>query len=57
MNKNLSQIAVIMISIILIILIFQTFILNQNSMYNYVGIIAFAIFLIISIHDLKNAEE
>lgn len=57
MNKNLSRIAVIMISIVLIILIYQTFILNQASMYNYLGIIAFVVFLIISFYDMRTAEE
>jgi hypothetical protein len=57
MNKNLSRIAVIMISIVLIILIYQTFILNQHSLYNYLGILAFAVFLIISFYDIRNAEE
>lgn len=57
MNKSLSRIAVVMISIILVILIYQTFILKQYSTYNYLGIIAFIIFLAISVYDMRNAEE
>lgn len=57
MNKNLSFVAVLMISLVLVILIYQTFFLNQQSMYNYLGIVAFVIFLIISLYDIKNADN
>ena len=57
MNKDLSRVAVIMISVILVILIYQTFFLKQYLVYNYLGIIAFIIFLAISVYDMRNAEE
>lgn len=57
MNKNLSHIAVVMISIILVIIIYQTFILKQYTTYNYLGIVAFIIFLAISVYDVRNADE
>lgn len=57
MNKNLSIIAVIMISIVLVILIYQTFLLGQYSTYNYLAIIAFVGFLLISIYDMRNADD
>ncbi len=57
MNKNLSRIAVLMISLILVILIYQTFLLGQYSTYNYLAIIAFLIFLFISIYDMRNADD
>jgi competence protein ComGF len=57
MNKNLSYIAVVMISIILVVIIYQTFILKQYTTYNYMGIVAFIIFLAISVYDLRNAED
>ncbi len=57
MNKNLSLIAILMISIVLVILIYQTFILGQHSLYNYLAIVAFVIFFIISFYDMRNAEE
>jgi hypothetical protein len=57
MNKNLSIIAVIMISIVLVILIYQTFLLGQYSTYNYLAIIAFVVFLFISLYDMRNADE
>jgi hypothetical protein len=57
MDKNLSMVAVALISVVLVILIYQTFILNQNTMYNYLGIVAFVVFLFISIYDMKNSEK
>nr|WP_319373704.1 hypothetical protein [uncultured Methanobacterium sp.] len=57
MNKNLSIIAIIMISIVLVALIYQTFILGQYSTYNYLAIIAFVGFLFISIYDMRNADD
>ena len=57
MNKNLSRIAVILISIVLVILIYQTFILKQYLFYNYLGIVAFMVFLLISLHDLRNISD
>jgi len=57
MNKNLSIIAIIMISIVLVALIYQTFILGQYSTYNYLAIIAFVVFLFISIYDMRNADD
>lgn len=57
MNKQLSTIAVVMISVILVILIYQTFILKQYLLFNYIGILAFIIFLAISLHDMRNAEK
>jgi len=57
MNKNLSIIAIIMISIVLVALIYQTFILGQYSTYNYLAIIAFVSFLFISIYDMRNADD
>ncbi len=57
MNKNLSIIAIIMISIVLGALIYQTFILGQYSTYNYLAIIAFVVFLFISIYDMRNADD
>ena len=57
MNKNLSIIAVIMISIVLVILIYQTFLLGQYSTYNYLAIIAFVVFLFISLYDMRNADD
>ena len=57
MDKKLSLIAGIMISIILMILVYQTFILKQSSTFNYLAILAFLIFLIISVYDMRNADE
>lgn len=57
MNKNLSIIAVIMISIVLVILLYQTFLLGQYSTYNYLAIIAFVVFLFISLYDMRNADD
>ncbi len=57
MNKNLSFIALFMISIILVSILYQTFILGQHSIYNYLAIVVFVIFFIISVYDIRNAEE
>ena len=57
MDKNLSILAVIMISIVLVILIYQTFLLGQYSTYNYLAIIAFVMFLFISLYDMRNADD
>jgi hypothetical protein len=57
MNKSLSILATILISVILVIIILQTFVLGQYSMYNYLAIVAFLVFLFISIHDVRNADE
>jgi hypothetical protein len=46
-----------MISIVLVALIYQTFILGQYSTYNYLAIIAFVVFLFISIYDMRNADD
>ena len=57
MNKSLSILATVLISVILVIIIFQTFVLGQYSMYNYLAIVAFLVFLFISIYDVRNADE
>lgn len=57
MNKSLSILATVLISVILVILIFQTLILGQHSMFNYLAIVAFLIFLFISVYDMRNADE
>ncbi|MBI5460112.1 hypothetical protein [Methanobacterium sp.] len=57
MNKNLSRIAVLMISVVLVVLLYQTFILGQYSTYNYLAIIAFVVFLFISLYDMGNADD
>ncbi|HII83522.1 MAG TPA: hypothetical protein HA271_01495 [Methanobacterium subterraneum] len=57
MNKSLSILATILISVILVIIIFQTLVLGQHSVYNYLAIVAFLVFLFISIYDVRNAEE
>ncbi|MBI4814005.1 MAG: hypothetical protein HY802_06900 [Methanobacterium sp.] len=57
MNKNLSRIAVLMISVVLVVLLYQTFLLEQYSTYNYLAIIAFVGFLFISIYDMRNADD
>jgi len=57
MDKNLSRIAVLMISVVLVVLLYQTFILGQYSTYNYLAIIAFVVFLFISIYDMRNADD
>ncbi|MDY9924057.1 hypothetical protein [Methanobacterium sp.] len=57
MNKNLSRIAVLMISVVLVVLLYQTFILGQYSTYNYLAIIAFVVFLFISLYDMRNADD
>ena len=57
MNKNLSRIAVLMISVVLVVLLYQTFILGQYSTYNYLAIIAFVVFLLISLYDMRNADD
>ena len=57
MNKNLSRIAVLMISVVLVVLLYQTFLLGQYSTYNYLAIIAFVGFLFISIYDMRNADD
>ena len=57
MNKSLSILATILISVILVIIIFQTFVMGQHSLYNYLAIVAFLVFLFISIYDVRNADE
>jgi len=57
MNKSLSILATVLISVILVIIIFQTFVLGQYSLYNYLAIVAFLVFLFISIYDVRNAAD
>jgi hypothetical protein len=42
--------------IILVILLYQTFVMGQYSTFNFLAILAFAVFLAISIYDWRNAD-
>ncbi|CDG66089.1 MAG: hypothetical protein PWQ15_1891 [Methanobacterium sp.] len=56
-NKDLSLIAIILLGIILVALLYQTFLLGHYSTFNFMAILAFAVFLAISIYDWKNADS
>ena len=42
--------------IILVILLYQTFVMGQYSTFNFLAILAFLVFLAISIYDWRNAD-